>query len=110
MRLRAGDVFGVEALVEIDRGVDAAHDLGGTTGKAAAPQRVRRFACAGHRPTPRARGEEETTKWVAAALMVLLATLGLGATAEDRPDTPDRTKLGEFVPSSEPFPAPGISL
>ena len=50
-------------------------------------------------------------KWMAAAaLMVLLATPGLGATAEDRPDTPDRTKLGEFVPSSEPFPAPGISL
>jgi thiol-disulfide isomerase/thioredoxin len=50
-------------------------------------------------------------KWVAAAaLVILLAAPGLGATAEDHPDTPDRTQLGEFVPSAEPFPAPDISV
>src|SRR5689334_15782570 len=49
MRLRAGDVFGIEALVEIDRGIDAAHDFRGTAGKATAPQRIRRLLRAGHR-------------------------------------------------------------
>src|SRR5882724_10570758 len=42
MRLRAGNVLGIEALVEVDRGVDALHDLGRAAGKAAAPERVRR--------------------------------------------------------------------
>src|SRR5947209_2546422 len=46
----------------------------------------------------------------AAALVILLAAPGLGATAEDHSDTPGRTTLGEFVPSSEPFPAPDISV
>ena len=50
-------------------------------------------------------------RWItAAALVVLLAAPGLGATAEDQSDTPDRTQLGEFVPSSQPFPAPDISV
>ena len=35
--LGAGDVLGGEALVEADRRVDRAHDLGGLGGKAAAP-------------------------------------------------------------------------
>ena len=50
-------------------------------------------------------------KWtVAAALVILLAVPGLGAAAEGNSEMPDRTKLGEFVPSSQPFPAPAISL
>ena len=50
-------------------------------------------------------------KWVAAAALVfLLVAPGLGAAAEDDADMPDRTKLGEFVPSSQPFAAPTISL
>jgi thiol-disulfide isomerase/thioredoxin len=50
-------------------------------------------------------------KWVAAAALVfLLVAPGLGARAEDGADMPDRTKLGEFVPSSQPFAAPPISL
>ena len=50
-------------------------------------------------------------KWtVAAALVLLLATPGLGIAAENESDMTDRTKLGEFVPSSQPFPAPPISL
>jgi thiol-disulfide isomerase/thioredoxin len=50
-------------------------------------------------------------KWTcAAALAILLISPGLGAAAESELDMPDRTKLGEFVPSSQPFPAPAISL
>jgi thiol-disulfide isomerase/thioredoxin len=50
-------------------------------------------------------------KWtVAAALALFLATSGPGTAAESETNMPDRTKLGEFVPSSQPFPAPAISL
>jgi thiol-disulfide isomerase/thioredoxin len=50
-------------------------------------------------------------KWVVtAALVFLLVAPGLGATAEGEADMPDRTKLGDFVPSSPPFPAPAMSL
>ena len=47
---------------------------------------------------------------VAAALMFLLVSPVLGAADEGESDVPDRTKLGEFVPSSQPFPAPEVSL
>jgi thiol-disulfide isomerase/thioredoxin len=47
---------------------------------------------------------------VAAALMFLLVAPALGAADESGSDMPDRTKLGEFVPSSPPFPAPEVSL
>jgi thiol-disulfide isomerase/thioredoxin len=47
---------------------------------------------------------------VAAALLLLLVSPALGAGAEGDADMPDRTKLGEFVPSSQPFPAPEVSL
>jgi thiol-disulfide isomerase/thioredoxin len=50
-------------------------------------------------------------KWtVAAALVILLATPGTGTPAESGSDMPDRTRLGEFVPASQPFSAPAISL
>jgi len=50
-------------------------------------------------------------KWtVAAALVFLLAAPALGAADEGEADMPDRTKLGEFVPSSQPFTAPAVSL
>jgi thiol-disulfide isomerase/thioredoxin len=50
-------------------------------------------------------------KWtVAAALVFLLVAPALGAADEGEADMPDRTKLGEFVPSSPPFAAPAISL
>ena len=50
-------------------------------------------------------------KWtVAAALVFLLVAPALGAADEGEADMPDRTKLGEFVPSSQPFPAPAVSL
>jgi thiol-disulfide isomerase/thioredoxin len=42
-----------------------------------------------------------------AALVSLLLVSGIATAAEDEPD---RTKLGEFVPSSQPFPAPTVSL
>jgi len=50
-------------------------------------------------------------KWtVAAALVFLLVAPALGAADEGEADMPDRTKLGEFVPSSQPFTAPAVSL
>jgi thiol-disulfide isomerase/thioredoxin len=50
-------------------------------------------------------------KWaVAAALMFLLVAPAHAAADEGAVDIPDRTKLGEFVPSSQPFAAPTISL
>ena len=50
-------------------------------------------------------------KWtLAAALVFLLAAPALGAADEGEADLPDRTKLGEFVPSSQPYPAPAIPL
>jgi thiol-disulfide isomerase/thioredoxin len=47
---------------------------------------------------------------VAAALVFLLVAPALGAADEGETDMPDRTKLGEFVPSLQPYPAPAISL
>jgi thiol-disulfide isomerase/thioredoxin len=50
-------------------------------------------------------------KWtVAAALVFLLVAPALAAADEGEADMPDRTKLGEFVPSLQPYPAPAISL
>ena len=50
-------------------------------------------------------------KWaVAAALVLLIAALDPGTAAENGSDMPDHTKLGEFVPSSQPSPAPAVSL
>jgi thiol-disulfide isomerase/thioredoxin len=50
-------------------------------------------------------------KWtVAAGLMFLLVAPALGAADEGETDMPDRTKLGEFVPSAQPYPAPAVSL
>ncbi len=50
-------------------------------------------------------------KWTAAAaLLFLLAAPAIGVADEGEADMPDRTKLGEFVPSSQPYPAPAISL
>ena len=50
-------------------------------------------------------------KWVVAAgLVFLLVAPALGAADEGEAGIPDRIKLGEFVPSSPPFPAPAISL
>jgi len=50
-------------------------------------------------------------KWtLAAALTLLLVAPALCAAEEGEADMPDRTKLGEFVPSSQPYPAPAISL
>ena len=49
--------------------------------------------------------------WTAAAvLMFLLVAPALGAANENEADMPDRTTIGEFVPSAQPYPAPAISL
>jgi thiol-disulfide isomerase/thioredoxin len=50
-------------------------------------------------------------KWtVVAALMFLLVAPDPGAADESDSDMPDRTKLGEFVPSAQPLQAPEVSL
>jgi thiol-disulfide isomerase/thioredoxin len=45
-----------------------------------------------------------------AALLILLVASGLSAAKGGDSDTADRTKLGEFVASSNPFPAPSVAL
>ena len=50
-------------------------------------------------------------KWrCAAALLILVIAPGFASAAGSDTDVADRTKLGEFVPSSEPFPAPSVTL
>jgi hypothetical protein len=46
----------------------------------------------------------------AALLLLLVAVPGISSAAESETGARDRAKLGEFVPSSEPFPAPAISF
>jgi len=45
-----------------------------------------------------------------AALISFLIASGAALAAEDEAGAPDRTKLGQFVPSTEPFPTPAVSL
>src|SRR6202011_5835809 len=110
MRLGPGDIFGVEALIEIDRGIDAAHDLRRAAGKATAPQRIR--SCAGrgidrllpdgHWPPYRALRRDQIMKSAcAAALILLLVAPGVGSAAEGDGGGLERTKLGEFAPASQ---------
>ena len=119
MRLRPGDVLGVKALIEIDRGVDAAHDFRRTTGKTTAPQRIRRevstaigsLICAGHAERSKQKRKSKTLRWsraFASLLLLILAGGGLGA--EDNPGVPQRARLGEFIPASPLLPAPAISF
>jgi thiol-disulfide isomerase/thioredoxin len=44
------------------------------------------------------------------ALLILLPSPQLGLAAGGNADSPDRTKLGEFVASPTPFPAPSLTL
>src|SRR5258708_29623361 len=115
MRLRAGDVFGVEALIEIDRGIDAAHDLRRAAGKATAPQRIR--SCAGrgidrllpdgHWPPFRALRRDQIMKSAcAAALILLLVAPGVGSAAEGDAAGPHATQPAEVRPASPPFLSP----
>jgi thiol-disulfide isomerase/thioredoxin len=48
--------------------------------------------------------------WATAALLILAAPPGIGAAAENGAAAPERTQLGEFVPSPQPSPAPEIRL
>src|SRR5438132_11128759 len=116
MRLRSGDVLCVEALVEFYRGVDAAHDLCRPAGEATAPQRVCRdgririggFSRPGHRWS--SRWEEEMIGWRRATAVLLLVLAGADIAAENAAVPAERPRLGEFIPSSPPVPAPTISL
>jgi thiol-disulfide isomerase/thioredoxin len=50
-------------------------------------------------------------KWACtAALIILLLTPRLPLAAEGEADTFERPKIGEFVPSPKPFPAPATTL
>src|SRR5436190_22754788 len=84
MRQRAGDILGVEALVEIDRGIDAAHDRGRAAGEAA-PQ----F------------GLVSRSAWFGTVAVALLVALSAAAAAEE-----EKLRLGEFIAESAPQPAP----
>ena len=50
-------------------------------------------------------------KWARAGALLLLFFASIsGSTIADDTGAFDRSKLGEFVPASQPFPVPGISL
>lgn len=50
-------------------------------------------------------------RWACVAgFVVLLLVPSLAGAAESETDMPDRSKLGQFVPSPQPTPAPTISL
>lgn len=50
-------------------------------------------------------------KWACAVtLIILLGAPRLTSAAEGNAETPDRTNLGEFLPSSHPFKAPATTL
>jgi thiol-disulfide isomerase/thioredoxin len=49
-------------------------------------------------------------KWGCAGIVLLALASGIVSAAGIPTGAPDRAKLGEFVPASEPFPAPAISL
>ena len=113
------DVLGVEALVEIDRGVDAAHDLRRTTGKAAAPQRIRRSLAAAPgffapvmRCDPSRSREDETMRWRSRRFVVGAAGRWWppARLQSDKPGVTERVRLGEFIPVTPPLPAPAISF
>jgi len=88
MRQRAGDILGVEAPVEIDRGIDAAHDRGRTAVEAAAPIRI-------------GLGLTWRSAWFGTVAVALLVALSAAAAAEE-----EKLRLGEFIPESAPQPAP----
>ena len=103
MRLRAGDVLGIEALVEIDRGVDAAHDRGRAAGKAAAPHRV---GLAG--------GAVALVSWrgsasfgTAVTIVLLLALIGAGLGGRRRPI---QASTSGSLSRPPPQPAPEVAF
>ena len=102
MRLRAGDVLGLEALVEIDGRVDAAHDLGRAAGETAAPLLVRRalarLRCAAH-PAARVQWKAAMVRSGRALLVALLVALpGLGASALADADAAGQAQLRRVHP------------
>src|SRR5437016_1925167 len=105
MRRGTGDVLAPQALVEFDRGVDAAQDRGRTALEPAAPERVRRIGLdrlhPGHGgPSLRWR-RGVMTGWRSLIVAVSLVCAGNAAAQE---------KLGEFIPADPPQPAPEISV
>src|SRR5437763_9718510 len=103
MRLRSGNFLRVYAVVEVYRGVDAAHDICRPTGEATAPQRIRRDGCIGigrsfcpgHRSS--SRQEEEMIRWRRTAAVLLLLFLAGAETAMENGAVPqERPRLGEF--------------
>src|SRR5215831_9331492 len=50
-------------------------------------------------------------RWACVAvLLVVILSASLAGAAENEAEIPDRAKLGEFVPSQPPAPAPSVSL
>src|ERR1043165_6136569 len=115
MRRRAGDVLGVKAFVEIDRGVYALHDLGRAAGEAAAPQGIGgagggsgTFGMGHAMKLPmRLRGA------VILALILCLPAAGWAAlTLKHRLVADDGAPpaLQQFIPANPPRPAPEIGF
>src|SRR6185312_1822836 len=136
---RAGDVLRVKPLVEVDRDVDALHDLRRAAGKATAPRRIgrgsTRLPCWGRvarllahgrlRPAPR--GWRMKKLVGALIVLVVLCLAGLAAALywpgaplrrddgnimSSKPDSaaPQPRTLGQFTPLARPRPAPELAF
>src|SRR5689334_18918012 len=134
MRLGTGDVLGVEALVEVERGVDALHDLGRAGGEPAAPGGVGRWIPTGrrgpcHDPRRARRPGNDVMKGQMRAFIVLVVLCALGSLALiEWPFRPEQRQpeqalsdargdaasppatLGQFTPLDPPRPAPALSF
>ncbi len=132
MRERAGDVLGIEPLVEVDRGIDALHDLGRAARKPAAPRGVGGTAGGlaqrrrpGGRPLPR-HGVTRTQAMkhpIRAITVLVLCLAGLGVlvyrqaaplAAPAAPSAASRQPVtageGEFSLLDPPRPAPELGF
>src|SRR5690348_5109749 len=124
MRQRTGDILGIKTLVDIDRDVDALHDLGRTTGKPPTPSGIRRRAAVLAGTAAHGRAAPMTAKVLRSALILALvlstAALALLLVSLWRSEpakppvvalgAPQDAALGEFTPLDPPRPAPPLAF
>src|SRR5689334_10052466 len=107
MRLRPGDILGVEALVEADRHVDALHDLGRSAREPAAPGSV--LHAGRRRSAARVRMKSARI----AIPLILVAVVGSVAAAlalGPGKGPPHAGEMRKFTPLDAPRPAPDVTF
>src|SRR5579883_2606342 len=124
MHQRAGDILRIKTLVDIDRNVDALHDLGRTAGKPPAPRGVRRCAAVFAGGAAHGRAAPMTAKVLRSTLILALVLstaalalllISLWRSEPTKPPvvtlgTPQDAALGEFTALDPPRPAPPLAF